>query len=60
MKVSVYDIQGRLIELLVDEKILPGNHSIKWDASNLTSGVYFIMVENGDKQILSQKTVLLK
>jgi photosystem II stability/assembly factor-like uncharacterized protein len=41
VKISVYDILGRLVRILVDEKRTRGNYSIEFNASNLSSGVYF-------------------
>jgi len=59
VSVQVYDITGRLVETLVDGIIQPGNHGIKWDASNQSSGIYFVIFENGNSS-LTQKLILLK
>ncbi|MCK4640188.1 MAG: T9SS type A sorting domain-containing protein [Candidatus Marinimicrobia bacterium] len=37
----LYDINGRLVETLVNEKQQARRHSIRWDASQYSSGVYF-------------------
>ncbi|MBD3291107.1 DUF3160 domain-containing protein [candidate division KSB1 bacterium] len=39
-QVAIYDILGRQVGILLDERLAPGNHSINWNAGNLTSGVY--------------------
>jgi len=45
---------------ILTNKILPvGNYSIKWNASNYTSGVYLIKMESGDFT-QTQKVVLVK
>ena len=36
----VYDILGREVATLVNQKFQPGNHEIFFDASNLSSGMY--------------------
>lgn len=56
---NVYDTNGRLITTLIDEVLIPGQHTIQWDASPLTSGVYFIRLESGSFS-QSQKLILLK
>jgi flagellar hook assembly protein FlgD len=37
---KVYDILGREVASLVDKNLSAGLHSINWNASKLTSGVY--------------------
>jgi hypothetical protein len=55
----VYDITGKLVETLVDEKLTPGNHSVNWNAVGFSSGMYFVFLEgDGKRQI--QKVVLMK
>lgn len=40
----VYDITGRLVETIINEKLMAGDHYYKWDASALSSGIYFIHI----------------
>ena len=56
---NVYDTNGRLVTTLIDEYLEPGQHTIQWDASPLTSGVYFIRLESGSFS-QSQKLILVK
>ena len=54
---------GRQVEILYDGIQYQGNYTISWDASNYSSGVYFIKMNVGDSQSpisQSQKVVLLK
>jgi hypothetical protein len=44
----IYDIQGRLVETLVNEKLSSGNHSVQWNAKKFASGVYFIHLQSGN------------
>ena len=55
----IYDIQGRLIETLVQGKINPGFHTMTWDASEVATGVYFVELISGDK-IKTRKIMVLK
>lgn len=41
VRVELFDILGRRVATLVDEKKAAGRHSLIWDASGQTSGVYF-------------------
>ncbi len=38
---KVYDLLGREVATLVNEKLGPGSYTRQWDASGLSSGVYF-------------------
>jgi len=44
---KVYDILGRLVKTLVDEYKPRGEYSVNFDASNLSSGVYFYQLKAG-------------
>jgi len=55
----IYDIQGRLIETLVDRAIEPGNHEMQWNASHITSSVYFLELRHGVKRDV-RKIVFVK
>ena len=48
VKLSVYDLNGRLIETLVNEQKSSGYFSIEWIAENLGSGIYFYRIDAGD------------
>lgn len=41
VNISVYDIQGRLIIELVNQKHNTGTYEVNWNASGYSSGVYF-------------------
>lgn len=45
---KVYDLLGREVELLVDKVHSPGTYKIKFDASELPSGVYFYRMRAGN------------
>lgn len=55
----IYDITGRLVETLIDGKMDPGKHKIKWEASNQPSGIYFAVLQS-ENFVQSQKLILLK
>ncbi len=48
--IIVYNITGQVVDVLVNKSMEPGFYSIQWDASRVSSGVYFyrIQVKNPD------------
>ena len=59
VSVQIYDITGKLVGTLMDEELKPGHHTIQWNASGFSSGVYFVRLQSGDFS-KSQKLILLK
>ncbi len=57
--VSVYDLNGILIETLSNGYLDAGNHQVIWNAGTHPSGMYFVRMQSGhfDKTI---KTMLIK
>jgi hypothetical protein len=43
----VYDLLGREVAVLVNERKAPGEYDVQFDASNLSSGVYFYRLAAG-------------
>ncbi|MFZ4591511.1 MAG: T9SS type A sorting domain-containing protein [Ignavibacteria bacterium] len=57
--IVVYDIQGREVQTLVNERLNAGTYEVKFDGSMLTSGVYFYkMVTGGFTE--TKKMLLIK
>lgn len=59
VRLIVYDILGREVATLVNEKQKPGNYEIVFDASNLPSGIYFYSMHAGEFNSV-KKMILLK
>jgi hypothetical protein len=59
VKLVVYDILGRKVKTLVNQKQSPGNYEVVFDASALTSGVYFYTLYAGD-YIQTKKMILIR
>ena len=56
---TVHDILGRTVAVLVDGTKAPGTHEIRWNPGQLSGGVYFCRLQAGDqKQVM--KMVFLK
>ena len=43
---TVYDITGKEVQTLLPRRLSQGKHLLKWNAKNLTSGPYFIMIQS--------------
>ena len=59
IKVSIYDVNGRLVDNLYNSIISSGYHQIAWNATNIASGIYIVLLESAG-QIKTQKLVLMK
>ncbi len=56
VRLSLYDVRGTLIAVLVDGVRNPGLHSVKWEAANrregaVASGIYFAVLEAGGQRV---------
>jgi hypothetical protein len=58
VKISVYDILGRLIDTPLDKFVTAGEHNITWDGSNFSSGIYFYRLETSDVTTTKRMTLL--
>jgi C1A family cysteine protease len=59
VKLTIFDLAGREVTVLVNEHQAAGQHQIKFDASNLASGGYFYLLKAG-KFVQIGKALLLK
>ena len=59
IKLTVYDISGKEVAVLVNGKMSPGTYEVTFDGSNLSSGVYFYKL-NAEKFSDTKKLILLK
>jgi cyanophycinase len=55
----VYDLLGRQVATLVDEKKAPGSYEVSFDASGLASGVYFYRMTAGS-YVDTKKLLLIR
>lgn len=59
VKLSVYDLTGREIKTLVNQRQPAGKYSISFDATDLYSGFYFYKLQAGSSE-QSRKVILLR
>ena len=62
-RLTIYDILGKEVAILVSEQLQPGTYSVEWSAvggaANYTCGVYFYKLEAG-KFTETKKMLLIK
>ncbi len=59
VRLTVYDVLGREVKKLVDEEMNAGKYKINFEASDLSSGIYFYVI-NTDKYNSIKKMILIK
>ncbi len=63
-RISVHDVSGRLLKILVEGDLAAGAHSLFWngrdeEGRDLASGIYFVRMASGDL-LQTRKLVLLR
>jgi hypothetical protein len=56
----VSDVLGREVQILVNENQRPGDHSINFNASKLSSGIYFYTLQAGPDFMQTRKMLLMR
>jgi hypothetical protein len=59
VSLTVYDILGRQVSVLVNERKEAGDHEVKFDGSGLACGVYLYRLQTGDV-VQSRRMLVLK
>jgi len=59
VNVSIYDMQGRKVETLLNKNIKSGYFSLGWNAQDYVSGIYFLKLKS-EKIARVKKIILLK
>ncbi|MCP4584003.1 MAG: T9SS type A sorting domain-containing protein, partial [candidate division Zixibacteria bacterium] len=56
--VEVYNLKGQKVEILLNSILPVGAHSVSWDASKYSSGVYFYKLTTDDFTSTKRMTLL--
>ena len=59
VRLAVYDVQGRLMETLMDGVLPAGTHRIRWNGAGFASGIYFLSAQS-KAFAAARKIILLK
>ena len=58
VNLSVYDITGAKVSILVNGKLDAGKHQVNWDANGVASGVYFYTLRTNESEVTKKMTLL--
>ena len=63
--VKIFNGNGQLVQVLLNERKNPGFHSLFWDLRNtggelVSTGIYFVNLTIGNGKVVTTKLVLLK
>jgi len=56
--ISIYNVTGRLVTVLVNDTYSAGEHSVAWNASGLPSGYYLYRIKTASKSIVKKATLI--
>ena len=59
VKIEIIGLNGSIIQSIINDRQNKGNYSYRWNAENLSSGIYFIKFTT-DKYSQMQKIMLIK
>lgn len=59
VKLCVYNVQGQMVDVLVNGVRRAGVHEVNWDAGDLSSGLYFYRIETQGTSLV-QKCILVR
>jgi photosystem II stability/assembly factor-like uncharacterized protein len=59
VQLRVYDVLGNEVAVIVNEQLLPGTYEVNFDASNLSTGVYYYKLTAGEF-VQTKKMILVK
>jgi hypothetical protein len=58
VKISIYDINGRLVKNFNNSYFKTGDNLIVWNAKNISNGVYFIEFKSDNDRVIKKLTLL--
>jgi flagellar hook assembly protein FlgD len=58
VSINIYDLNGRIVDVLYNDQLNYGEHNFVWNASNFSSGIYLLNINAGDKSITTKISLL--
>jgi len=52
VSLEIFDLQGHLMEVVMDEMVSAGKHSVSWDPVGFTAGLYFYRLMTDDSYLM--------
>jgi len=59
VKLSVFDVRGNELDVIVDGSLIFGEYTFNWDASEFASGIYYIQLNSASHSSM-MKALLMK
>ena len=64
VRINIFDIQGKIVKILVNDTFITGNHTVTWNGKNnygeyAAAGMYFYHLTAGNFS-QTRKMILLK
>ena len=59
VELQVYDVTGKLVETLLNERMTAGQHQYTWQPEELATGTYFLRLITAN-QTFTQKVTYVK
>lgn len=57
LRFELYDVNGKLVKLLMQEKVKAGKNDFSFSITPLNNGIYFFKISSNEKEIFSKKVV---
>ena len=58
VSIDVFNVAGQKVDTIASEFMSAGNHSVLWDATGFSAGVYFYTVKVGEMSVTKKMTLL--
>ena len=58
VSIEIFNVAGQRVDTIANEFMSVGSHSVTWDASGFSAGVYFYTVKTGDFSKTMKMTLL--
>jgi hypothetical protein len=61
VRLDIFDLNGRLVQTLIDQNLTAGTHKIPWNASSVATGIYWVRLQSMSTGIQDvQKLTLMR
>jgi len=59
VRIAVYDMMGKIVEILDECTMSPGSVTLEWDAANYPAGTYILKLTSEDESVM-ERVVLIR
>jgi len=59
VSLEIHNLKGQLVDILLENNVQAGDHTIEWNCQNMPSGVYFLKMKAGNEESV-KKMVLMR